>query len=358
MSVAERVLSALSTFVDKASGYFLAPFQSSHDFVTAVTGAVTAFTALQSKTGWLYILTSFAIGGLVYQVGRRQGWIRTSLRRFLFPREVYLHRSAVLDYKFTAVDLTLAAFIQTPIVTGVFMVVFHATGKIVGDLPSLRPHMSALLAGSILVPIVILLVADFILYWAHRIMHQIPELWCFHQVHHAAEVLTPVTVWREHPVGNVLWAVLSGSFTGVGAAIYTGQTGAEVTLPTILGVNAVQFLFYAFASQLRHSHVWLSYGPVLSWILISPAQHQIHHSRDQKHYDRNFGYIFAFWDGIFGSLYVPKTRETLEFGLTGVDQSDFSTVPRLYFLPFRRAGEIFWKRFQRQPFPRTVEKVV
>jgi sterol desaturase/sphingolipid hydroxylase (fatty acid hydroxylase superfamily) len=71
-------------------------------------------------------------------------------------------------------------------------------------------------------------------------------------------------------------------------------------------------------AALQHSHVWLSYGPILEHLLISPAQHQIHHSRLDAHHGRNFGTTLALWDWLFGTLYVIRGREDLSFGLDGV----------------------------------------
>src|SRR6185295_9967512 len=112
----------------------------------------------------------------------------------------------------------------------------------------------------------------------------------------------PVTVYRIHPVEELVNAVVSGVLSALGATVYSALASEEVRFGTILGVNGILFVYYVFAFQLRHSHVWLSYGPVVSRILISPAQHQIHHSKAERHWDRNFGFTFAIWDWICGTL--------------------------------------------------------
>ena len=70
-----------------------------------------------------------------------------------------------------------------------------------------------------------------------------------------------------------------------------------------------------WAGTLRHSHIPIRYGRALEHILISPMQHQVHHSSDPRHHDKNFGEIFAFWDWMFGTLYVPEPDEDLVFGI-------------------------------------------
>ena len=80
-----------------------------------------------------------------------------------------------------------------------------------------------------------------------------------------------------------------------------------------------------------------SLGPFLNRIVMSPAQHVIHHSIDTQHWNKNFGVKLALWDGLFGTLYVPREPETLQVGLPDADPREFSTVRQLYFLPFKKS---------------------
>ena len=80
--------------------------------------------------------------------------------------------------------------------------------------------------------------------------------------------------------------------------------------------------------------MWLSYGLVLSHIFISPAQHQIHHSIEARHFGHNVGFALAIWDWMFGTLYVPKERETFDMGLGDGTESTFHSVTGMYFQPF------------------------
>jgi sterol desaturase/sphingolipid hydroxylase (fatty acid hydroxylase superfamily) len=181
------------------------------------------------------------------------------------------------------------------------------------------------------------LAMDLGLFLAHKLLHEVPFLWHFHKVHHSAEVLTPVTAYRIHPVDDLLSMGLSGALGGIVTGVFQflqpGNPGAIV----LLGLHAGVFLYYLAGFNLRHSHVWLGYGWRLSHVLVSPAQHQIHHSKAERHFGKNLGFIFAFWDGLAGTLYVPREREDLEFGLASGENSNYSSVRRLYFLPFAHA---------------------
>jgi sterol desaturase/sphingolipid hydroxylase (fatty acid hydroxylase superfamily) len=71
-------------------------------------------------------------------------------------------------------------------------------------------------------------------------------------------------------------------------------------------------LFNFAAANLRHSHIWISFGR-LEKIFISPAQHQIHHSVGNS--NANLGSIFSIWDGILGTRMYSGEKRKLEFGL-------------------------------------------
>lgn len=326
------------TFIDKVASYVLAPFQSLETFLVSVSGAISAFSDLQSKTAWLYLLTSAAIAAALYVVDRRNGSAPPPLREFLMPSKVYLHRSAIVDYKFVAVDLTIKLAVYTPLITGFAYLVYKATAAPLAGVFGERLPVDRIMGGTPAIPVLAILAGDFAFFLSHYLMHKVRVLWYFHEVHHSAEVLTPVTVYRTHPVEDLVNGVVAAVISGTGSALYTSTTGNDVSLPAIFGINVIQFTFFSFAFQLRHSHIWLSYGPFLSRIFISPAQHQIHHSTDPKHWDKNFGFMLAIWDGMFGCLYVPKERETLQVGIPGADPHDFSSVAKLYFLPFAKAA--------------------
>jgi sterol desaturase/sphingolipid hydroxylase (fatty acid hydroxylase superfamily) len=165
------------------------------------------------------------------------------------------------------------------------------------------------------VTVITAVTADFCTYCVHRVHHRVPVLWPFHAVHHSAEIMSPVTFYRKHPVYDAIHslftAILGGALQGLLLALFVGKP-----TPLFVGnANAIYFLFNLAGSNLRHSHVWLSYGPSLSKWLISPTMHQVHHSRAARHHDKNFGEVFAVWDRMFGTLHVPVAPEVLDFGL-------------------------------------------
>jgi sterol desaturase/sphingolipid hydroxylase (fatty acid hydroxylase superfamily) len=68
--------------------------------------------------------------------------------------------------------------------------------------------------------------------------------------------------------------------------------------------------------HLRHSHMWIPFTGIAGRILQSPAHHQLHHSANPAHFDKNLGFALALWDWAFGTLAIPaRTREPIVFGV-------------------------------------------
>jgi sterol desaturase/sphingolipid hydroxylase (fatty acid hydroxylase superfamily) len=253
----------------------------------------------------------------------------------------------VTDYKYAAVDLSIKLILYMPLVSGLSMLVYKTC---LYFLP--RPSSSLSTPEATLITFLFaMLIADLVVFLSHYLMQAVPSLWHFHQVHHSAEVLTPITVYRIHPVEDAVNGILSAAVSALVASTYTVLSNQDVSPFALFGVDIISLSFFLFGNALRHSHIWLSYGPWLSWIFISPAQHQIHHSIDPKHWNKNYGYMFAIWDACIGTLYIPHCYEPLRYGLPDVDRADFSSVPKLYFLPFLKAFHGLMPAYRQRKHP-------
>jgi len=330
---------SIDTFATKIAAYVLGPLVSLDGFLRAASGVIGALTDPTSKTAWPYVLATLALALPLYALRKRRGLLdpRTSLREFLVPREIYRQRSAVVDYKYVAIDLTIKGLVYGPLMSGSSWLLYKLLEPPLARALTIEVPLTDPFTRSVLLTIFVILLWDFGWFLTHYLMHKVPLLWYFHEVHHSAEVLTPVTVYRVHPVEDFVSAYVGSVLGALGAALYAAISQRDVTVISVYGLNVVIFAFHLFAYHLRHSHIWFSYGPIMSRFFISPAQHQIHHSLAAKHWDKNFGFIFAFWDWLFGCLYVPRSRETLTYGVP-TDPRDFSSVSKLYFLPFAKAA--------------------
>ena len=180
-------------------------------------------------------------------------------------------------------------------------------------------------------------------YWVdHYLSHRIPMLWDFHKVHHTAEVLSPLTNFRMHPVDSVVFANILAVFLGItGGVLSYLQLGSPFEVG---GTNLILVAFYFVTVHLQHSHVWIATTGLLGRVILSPAHHQIHHSDNPKHFDKNFGSCLSIWDWLFGTLHLPeRTRERLNFGVATRAHEHHTAMGSLVSPFVHAVGRLRWR---------------
>ena len=125
-------------------------------------------------------------------------------------------------------------------------------------------------------------------------------------------MLVGVTKDRIHPLDDILNRLWDGVLPGLayGAWLFFALNPVELT---IFGMNVYLLRKILILDYVRHTHLKISFGRWLNNIIICPRYHQLHHSRDPRHYNRNFGFVFTVWDQVFGTLAAPALNE--EFSL-------------------------------------------
>jgi sterol desaturase/sphingolipid hydroxylase (fatty acid hydroxylase superfamily) len=313
------------------------------DIGTALSTIITAVAdkALSPtyRLHWIYLLSALVMAFLAYRTNRKRGELST-LSQFLFPRGVWLHPSAITDYFYIALIMPLWSFLVVPNLVSSKVVTRHFLSAAQTLFGPHTPVAMSPLATGLMYTVALIAVADFKLYWVHRLMHRIPALWEFHKVHHSAEVLTPFTFYRSHPVDMLGQTLAEALASGTVTAIFLYVFGPSLTAITVLGVNAFRFAFYIFGANLRHSHICLSFGSKIEHFVISPAQHQVHHSADPKHFNCNYSSEFAIWDWMFGTLYCARREERITLGLGSADSGRLRTVRQLLLSPFYTVSRV------------------
>lgn len=262
-------------------------------------------------------MTAALVAGWLLLSGRAMGWtgLLGGLRRIFLRKRYWWNRSTRVDYAVYLLNSLLKVFLFVPLLDlGYFF--STSTARLLlslngGEFPGLH-------AGFPWLPVFTLFAFafdDFLRFLHHWLMHKVPFLWRFHRTHHSARVLTPITLYRAHPVESAIATVRNSLSLGLSTGVFVFLFDARFSAFTFLGVNVFGFVFNLLGSNLRHSHVPLSFGP-LERVFISPKQHQIHHSRDSRHFDRNFGVSLALWDWLLGSLvFSREAKAPLRFGL-------------------------------------------
>lgn len=174
-------------------------------------------------------------------------------------------------------------------------------------------------------------------YADHYLKHNVPVLWEFHKSHHTAENLTPLTVFRVHPVDTLIFADIIAVCSGAVHGLVTYAFGR--TVPTLLldNGNIILAVFFIVLAPLQHSQFWIPFKGLAGRLLLSPAHHQLHHSADARHYGCNLGGFLAIFDWMFGTLRIPTERPPrLVFGV-GATEGDPHSLSGLLIHPFVEA---------------------
>jgi sterol desaturase/sphingolipid hydroxylase (fatty acid hydroxylase superfamily) len=237
------------------------------------------------------------------------------LRKFLFPAHIYKSASFRTDLK-AGLPVYLFTILVNPfaLLSSFVLSATLVTQFLENMFGPVAPSDSG--SGLILLYIISFLAADFAAFFVHWMFHKVPALWNFHRVHHSAETLTPLTAFaRFHPVERMLAYVAEGCLVGMitGPGLYLLGRDDVAGWALVYGIIKVIF---AGLEPFRHSHIWISYGPRLSFVLFSPCMHQIHHSVMLEHRDKNMGLMLSIWDYLFGTIYVPATHERFRLGIS------------------------------------------
>jgi sterol desaturase/sphingolipid hydroxylase (fatty acid hydroxylase superfamily) len=254
---------------------------------------------------------------------------------FCFPREIYRHKSAWVDVKVGFLNHVLFGGGVINVTWRLTTAFFAAwvTRLLVAEFGPVA-HPSAWGPVSIVAfALAFSLASDFGYFLYHWASHIFPPLWAIHKLHHSAEVMTPLTAARVHPLERVIMGPCMAATTGalMGPLLYLHGGATAVT--TIFGLDMTGVLFFALGHVLHHSHVWVYFGPIVGRVIVSPAQHQIHHSCLPPHLDKNFAEHWSIWDTIFGTLYLPQGRETLKLGLAGYAKQPHPSASAAFLRP-------------------------
>jgi sterol desaturase/sphingolipid hydroxylase (fatty acid hydroxylase superfamily) len=290
------------------------------------------------------------IGGLLFAVVSAAVWRMRrkrrlprlrALARFLFSRRVLAHRSSRLDYKLYVVNTLLMSSVLAVfyIGSGFWQARFAALLSWLGPAAQGGEPSWGVTALTVTLSILTL---DFGYWLAHYVCHKVPWMWEFHKVHHSAEVMTPATELRQHPVELFFFPLVYGFTAGSTYAAISWAFGDAAQAIGLHGVNVILALHLLTFHHLRHSHVALPFTGAWGVILHSPAHHQIHHSADPKHFDRNLGYLFSVWDWMFGTLWRPRQGEKITLGV-GHEGEAHDSVYRVFVDPCVLA----WREFKR-----------
>lgn len=161
-----------------------------------------------------------------------------------------------------------------------------------------------------------LIIAEFGLYWKHRLAHEWHWLWRFHAVHHSVTRLWFFNTGRFHFVDTV--------------------TGLAVGMPVLLALGAPRDVLLlvsaitAIIGMLTHCNIEMRNG-VLNYVFNTPDLHRWHHSKVLREGNRNYGENIVLFDMLFGTYFNEDRRPPVDIGISHPMPVDFIGQLRIPF---------------------------
>lgn len=319
----------------------------------ALMQPIRIFFSPQSVLNIYTAFSAFFIGFIYYCFNSKKPLLRLRLlRRIFFPKSFLLHPSALFDYRhfiISRIFFFLLFFIITiPSTETIAEVSISGLTKLFGPASTNINQQSW--ASLVTETIVYVLVFDFAYWLHHRLHHKYMWLWEFHKPHHSAQVLTIFTSTRNHPLEEFLRGFMIVMMTALAHGVFLYINGSSADYIQIGGQNIIMFAFYISFYHLRHTQIWLPVTGFWGHIVHSPAHHQLHHSTNPRHFDKNFGFCLSLWDWVFGTLYIPETHEKITYGI-GKESSRYNKLLPYLFLPFINNYQRFIKSISKKSKP-------
>lgn len=295
-----------------------------------------AFLAPGSSTSIGALACSFAVLVVLgIPAGRKRRVRLAAVRRALLPDRLWRSASGRADFAFFALGTLFFALLFGWMLFSSEQVAAAVSAFLPGPA---APRLPGWL-GAAIATVAFFLAYEFAYWLNHWTMHKVPFLWRLHKVHHQAESLSLLTNFRVHPLEAVLFINMQSVIFGTTGALLDQALGARVDAWTLGDTNAIAFAFAVALTNLQHSHLWIGFGPRWGRLLLGPAHHQIHHSSDPAHFDKNLGSSLTLFDRLFGTFHLPAAaRERLRFGVDDGETAPHGIRAALFapFLPERQ----------------------
>jgi sterol desaturase/sphingolipid hydroxylase (fatty acid hydroxylase superfamily) len=242
-------------------------------------------------------------------------WEDTALYRLTVRRSV----SSKVDIFFHLMQfLGLAFFLEVIFTVGISLGAARLASYVSAELHWARIPLPAGNVPEIIFSFFIYYFTDhFVGYWVHRLYHT-KLFWHLHRFHHSAPELNFITFYRVHP---------AETFTRVLFFIspLTILNAPDNVLLVALVVNI-------FLNYCQHSQMPKNWGWIGRWVFGSPGFHQLHHSIDAEHRDKNFCSC-PLWDRVFGTWHDDRAVPSA-YGISTAEGPDlgYDTQPVRQFL--------------------------
>jgi sterol desaturase/sphingolipid hydroxylase (fatty acid hydroxylase superfamily) len=179
-----------------------------------------------------------------------------------------------------------------------------------------------------LIAVEAILLLDILIYWTHRLGHEVGFFWRFHSIHHSSEKMDWISGIRAHPFDGVIIAVPAVFLIVAGFNIEV--VGIAAVVQAVLGLTA-------------HANVRWRLRP-LHRIVMTPEFHHWHHANHPESIHTNYSVFLPVWDMVWGTYYMPSDQRPQVYGQS---ENTPPSVPAQMLVPFSKPMR------ERYPFPPT-----
>lgn len=154
--------------------------------------------------------------------------------------------------------------------------------------------------------VLMFVLADFIQWNVHRMLHRVSWMWEFHKVHHSVEQMGFAAHLRFHFMETIIYK----------SCQYIPLAMIGFGIQDFFIIHMIALLI----GHINHANLRVSYGP-LKFILNNPVMHIWHHAKSiPQPYGVNFGLSLSIWDYLFGTAYIPSDGRDISLGFDGVEK--------------------------------------
>lgn len=225
---------------------------------------------------------------------------------YLFPwrtNQSIVRKDFWLDGFYMFFNFFLFSLIGYSAISNVFVALFNDFLGLFGITNMVAIELGSLPA--IVQYLIMFIIADFIQWNTHRLLHAVPKLWEYHKLHHSVEEMGFAAHMRYHWMETIIYKSIQ--------YIPLAMLGFGIKDFFVLHIIAVAI------GHLNHSNINISYGP-LKYILNSPTMHIWHHAKDLPVKSGvNFGISLSLWDYLFKTAYIPKSGRDIELGFEDIE---------------------------------------
>lgn len=170
--------------------------------------------------------------------------------------------------------------------------------------------------------IIMFVIADFIQWNIHRLLHKVPVLWKFHKVHHSVEEMGFAAHFRFHWMETVIYRTLQ----------YIPLAMMGFGLQSFFLIHIIALVI----GHINHANLNITYGP-FKYILNNPVMHLWHHAKEipEGKSGVNFGLSLSIWDYLFKTAYIPKRSGSIPLGFDHIEKFPKSFIKQEIY-PFKK----------------------